>query len=66
MYDYIKVNRILEVLDKPKSLIEIMRKTEMSYVTVRRYIDFMEKQGLVKKKRISRGNRTVKVLIEKV
>ena len=65
-YDYLKVKRILELLSKPKTLIELMFATKWSYVTVRRYVDFMEKEGLVRKRPIKVGDRIVKVLVEKV
>jgi len=65
-YDYLKVKRILGLLTKPKTLLDLMYETKWSYVTVRRYIDFMEKEGLVKKKPIRVGKRVVKVFVERV
>jgi len=65
-YDYLKVKRILDLLSEPKTLMELMFATKWSYVTVRRYIDFMEKEGLVRKRPIKVGDRVVKVMVEKV
>ena len=64
-FDYLKVKQILETLKKKgeMTLVDLSRELRWSYVTVRRYVEFMKKEGLVKVRRVVRGNRVVKILV---
>jgi len=64
-FDYLKIKQILDLIKKKKlTLTEIMFSTGWSYATVRRYIKFMEKEGMITTKPIKVGNRIVKVIVQ--
>jgi len=64
-YDYLLMKRIMELLKKKgeMTLIDISRELKKAYATIRRYIDFMEKEGMIVKKPVKRKNRMIKILV---
>jgi len=64
-YDYLLIKQIKELLKKKGEMspIDISRELRKAYITIRRYIDFMEKEGIVVKKPIKRKNKIVKILV---
>jgi len=64
-YDYLLMKRIMELLKKNGEMtpIDISRELRKAYITIRRYIDFMEKEGMIVKKPVKKKNRVVKILV---
>lgn len=65
-YDYRRIKRIVELLrDGPRAMKELWTLTGWQYITLRRYIKFMEQEGLVRVRLVGRG-RTRRLEIELV
>jgi len=64
-YDYLLMKQIMELLKKNGEMtpIDISRELKKAYPTIRRYIDFMEKEGMIVKNPVKRKNRVVKILV---
>ena len=64
-FDIEKIAKIKKVLvsDGEQTLMDICRKTGLSYITVRRYIDYMSKNGMISVEPVKRSGKTIKVLV---